>query len=81
MVIVSFAVAQQRPNVVLIICDDLNDSVEGFGGHPQAITPNMDRLAQQGVRFLNAYANAPICAPSRASMITGVYPHRSRRSG
>jgi len=79
--IASFACTAQRPNVVLIICDDLNDSVVGFGGHPQAITPNMDRLAQRGIRFLNAYANAPICGPSRASMITGVYPHRSGEFG
>lgn len=69
--------AAERPNIVLIICDDLNDSVEGFGGHPQAITPNMDRLAKRGVRFLNGHANSPICGPSRASLITGVYPHRS----
>jgi arylsulfatase A-like enzyme len=81
MAFISFACTEQRPNVVLIICDDLNDSVEGFGGHPQAITPNMDRLAQQGIRFLNAHANAPICAPSRASMITGIYPHRSGEFG
>ena len=73
--------AGSRPNVVLMICDDLNDSVEGFGGHPQAITPNMDRLAQRGVRFMNAHANAPLCGPSRASMITGVYPHRSGEFG
>jgi iduronate 2-sulfatase len=79
--IVSFACTEQQPNVVLIICDDLNDSVEGFGGHPQAITPNMDRLAQRGIRFLNAHANAPICMPSRASLITGVYPHRSGEFG
>ncbi|SVC00658.1 uncharacterized protein METZ01_LOCUS253512, partial [marine metagenome] len=41
--------AISRPNVILIICDDLNDYVEGFGGHPQAKTPNMARLAHSGV--------------------------------
>jgi len=64
-----------RPNVVLIICDDLNDSVTGMGGHPQARTPNIDRLIARGVRFVNAQCNAPICGPSRASLWTGLYPH------
>ena len=48
-------------NVIIIISDDLNDSVEGMGGHPQALTPNIDRLIDMGVQFTNAHANAPIC--------------------
>ncbi|MBF0199676.1 MAG: sulfatase, partial [Planctomycetes bacterium] len=64
-----------KPNILFIIADDLNDSVEGFGGHPQAITPNIDRLASRGVTFINAACNAPLCAPSRPSMLTGLYPH------
>lgn len=64
-----------RPNVVLIICDDLNDSVAGMGGHPQARTPHLERLMARGVRFVNAQCNAPICGPSRASLWTGLYPH------
>ncbi|MDG2168599.1 MAG: sulfatase-like hydrolase/transferase, partial [Opitutales bacterium] len=68
---------QQRPNVLFIICDDLNDSVEGMGGHPQAKTPNLSRLAAEGVRFTNAHSAAPICGPSRASLWTGIYPHTS----
>ena len=71
------SLAQEQPNVVLIICDDLNDYVEGFGGHPQAKTPNMARLARGGVMFTQAHCNIPICGPSRASMFTGVYPHHS----
>lgn len=63
------------PNVIVVICDDLNDSVEGFGGHPQAITPNMDRLATSGVKFLNAQCNVPVCGPSRSSLWSGLYPH------
>lgn len=43
-----------RPNVLFIVCDDLKESVASFGGHPQAITPNIDRLARMGVKFLNA---------------------------
>lgn len=68
---------QEQPNVILIICDDLNDSVEGMGGHSQAKTPNLTRLAQQGIRFTNAHSAAPICGPSRASFLTGIYPHNS----
>ncbi|MEL7500136.1 MAG: sulfatase [Planctomycetota bacterium] len=67
----------QQPNVILIMCDDLNDYVEGFGGHPQTKTPNMARLARSGVRFTQAHCNIPICGPSRASMFTGIYPHNS----
>ncbi len=63
------------PNIILIICDDLNDAVEGFGGHPQAVTPNIESLAIQGMRFVNAESNAPVSGPSRASMLTGLYPH------
>lgn len=63
-----------RPNVILLIADDLNDAVEGFSGHEQAATPHIARLAEQGTRFLNAHANAPICGPSRASFLTGLHP-------
>lgn len=66
-----------RPNVLFIVCDDLNDSVEGMGGHPQAKTPNLLRLAAEGVRFTNAHSAAPVCGPSRASLWTGIYPHHS----
>ena len=69
---------QPRPNVLMIMVDDLNDCIEGMGGHPQALTPNMNRLAQSGVSFKRAYTNAPMCGPSRASLFTGVYPHHSR---
>ena len=71
------SLAQEKPNVVLIMCDDLNDYVEGFGGHPQAKTPNIARLAKSGVTFTQAHCNIPICGPSRASMFTGIYPHHS----
>jgi len=59
------------PNVIFMICDDLNDYQGVFGGHPQAITPNMDALAASGVQFLNAASNAPVCMPSRNSIFTG----------
>lgn len=57
--------------------DDLNDCIEGMGGHAQSLTPNMTRLARSGVSFRRAYTAAPMCGPSRASLFTGVYPHHS----
>ena len=66
-----------HPNVLFIICDDLNDYIEGLGGHPQAITPNIAMLASEGISFTNAHSNDPICAPCRASLFTGIYPHVS----
>lgn len=72
---------QSKPNVIFIICDDLNDYQGVFGGHPQAITPNIDKLAASGVQFVNAHSNVPVCSPSRNSLITGVYPHVSKDYG
>lgn len=73
--------ASDKPNILFIIFDDLNDSVEGFGGHPQAKTPHLDKLAKRGIKFLNAQNNAPLCSPSRPSMLTGLYPHNTRYFG
>ena len=67
-----------KPNVVLIICDDLNDYQGVLGGHPQAKTPNIDKLASSGIHFINAQTNVPVCQPSRNSLFTGVYPHNSK---
>ena len=69
--------SRERPNVLFIVIDDLNDYVTGMGGHPQAKTPHMAKLAASGVRFLRAYSNNPVCAPSRGSFFTGIYPHTS----
>lgn len=65
---------QQQPNVLMICVDDLNDWIGCMNGHPNAITPNMDKLASQGVLFTNAHCQAPICGPSRASIMTGLRP-------
>ncbi|MGI9392979.1 MAG: sulfatase [Parvibaculales bacterium] len=75
------ATAEKRPNILFIIVDDLNDYLGSFGGHPQAHTPNIDRLAKMGAQFTNAHTNVPVCAPSRSSLFTGVYPHSSRDFG
>lgn len=64
----------ERPNVLMICVDDLNDWIGVMGGHPNAITPNMDKLASRGVLFTNAYCQVPICGPSRASIMTGLRP-------
>ncbi|MBE0652352.1 MAG: sulfatase [Bacteroidales bacterium] len=74
----SYASAKgKKPNILFIICDDLNDAVTGFGGHKQAKTPNLDRIVKLGVRFTNAEVNSPVSGPSRASFLTGLYPHTS----
>jgi len=62
------------PNVLFIVVDDLNDWVGYLNGHPNAKTPNIDRLASSGVYFTNAYTVSPICGPSRASVLTGMRP-------
>lgn len=65
------------PNILFISIDDLNDWVGVLRGHPQAATPNLDRLARRGILFRKAYCNAPLCNPSRASLMTGVLPSTS----
>lgn len=68
---------QEKPNVLFIAIDDLNDFVGCMNGSIKAHTPNIDKLAQQGVLFTNAHCQAPICGPSRASIMTGLYPSTS----
>lgn len=70
-----------KPNVILIVCDDLNTDIEGFGGHPQSQTPNISRLMESGVSFQQMHCTIPICAPSRSSFFTGIYPHTSNNFG
>ncbi len=64
-----------QPNVLLIICDDLNNAIAGMGRSPAAACPNLQRLMQKGVRFTNAHSNCPICMPSRNSLLSGLYPY------
>ncbi len=66
-----------KPNVLFIAIDDLNDWVGCLGGHPQALTPNIDRLAARGMLFTNAHCAAPACTPSRTSLFTGQMPQNT----
>jgi arylsulfatase A-like enzyme len=66
--------AAEKPNVLFIAIDDMNHWVGHLGRHGQAKTPHIDRLAQQGVAFAQAYCTAPACKPSRASLMSGLRP-------
>ena len=66
----------ERPNVLWLMADQYRGDMLGFLGHPAVKTPNLDRLAQQGVSFSRSYCTSPVCEPSRASMMTGMHlPH------
>lgn len=65
--------APRRPNIVFVLVDDLRWDDIAVAGHPFVETPNVDRLAREGARFLNAFASTPLCSPSRASILTGQY--------
>ncbi|HRJ07750.1 MAG TPA: sulfatase [Prosthecobacter sp.] len=69
--------AYGKPNVLFIIADDLRDYTGWLGGHPQARTPHMDRLASMGMRFANAHCSYALCNPSRTSLMTGMAPASS----
>lgn len=69
------AEASPRPNIVVIVVDDLRWDEIGCAGHPFVETPHVDRVAREGARFLNAFATTPLCSPVRASLLTGLYPH------
>src|SRR5690606_19006634 len=71
-----FGYAQQKPNIIFILADDLGWADLPVYGNPFNETPNIDKLAKQGARFTNAYAAAPVCTPTRASIMSGKYPVR-----
>ena len=70
-------VSAQKPSVLLINVDDWNDWNEVLRGHPQTITPSINRLAQRGITFSNAICASPSCVPSRPAFFTGIAPSRS----
>lgn len=65
----------KQPNILLVLCDDLGYNDVGFNGSSDIVTPNLDKLANTGVVFTSAYVTHPFCGPSRASILTGRYPH------
>ncbi|MEM7146588.1 MAG: sulfatase [Verrucomicrobiota bacterium] len=71
---IEFARAEERPDIVFIIVDDLNDYLGCLDGHPLAKSPNIDALAAKGMLFSQAYCNSPQCRPSRTSLNHGIYP-------
>lgn len=72
-VLCSTAQPSERPNILWIVSED-NSPLIGAYGDPFATTPNIDQLAREGVRYTNAFATVPVCAPSRSTLITGMYP-------
>jgi arylsulfatase B len=70
------AAAQRKPNIVLLVADDLGYGELGCQGNPQIPTPHIDSIARNGVRFTNGYVSAPFCSPSRAGLMTGRYQTR-----
>jgi N-acetylgalactosamine-6-sulfatase len=71
------SLADRRPNIVLILADDMGYGDLGCYGHPVAKTPNIDTLAKQGVRFTQHYANGPECSPTRTALLTARYQQRA----
>src|SRR6476660_5486674 len=66
----------KRPNVLVVITDDQRWNALSCAGHPYLKTPNIDRLAREGVHFKNAFCTTSLCSPSRASILSGLYAHR-----
>lgn len=74
---ISFTALSQRPNIIYIMTDDMGyGDLSGYGRKDYA-TPNLDKLALQGVKFVNAYSAGPLCTPTRAGFMTGRYPART----
>lgn len=69
--------AQERPNIVVILCDDLGYGDLECYGHPHIKTPNLNALAEAGIRFTDFYSSAPVCSPSRVGLLTGRSPNRA----
>jgi arylsulfatase A-like enzyme len=72
----SVMAVHSQPNIIFILCDDLGYGDLGVTGHPYVKSPNIDGLARDGMRFANAYMSGAWCAPSRAALMSGIYPAR-----
>ena len=71
------AASEPRPNIVLILIDDLGYGDLACYGNTRHRTPHLDRLAAEGVRFTDFHSNGAVCSPTRAALLTGQYPQRS----
>ncbi|XP_065912199.1 arylsulfatase A-like isoform X2 [Dysidea avara] len=76
-VLVALVSGQEKPNIILLFADDLGWGDLGCYGHPTSTTPNLDKMAEGGLKFMNFYSSAPLCSPSRASLLTGRYQSRT----
>lgn len=74
----AMAETSRPPNILFIIADDLRFDLLGCTGHPHAKTPHLDRLAREGTSFTEFFATTPLCSPSRAAFLSGLYPHTNR---
>jgi N-sulfoglucosamine sulfohydrolase len=73
---------KKKPNILMVVADDMNwDTPGSFGGTAPEITPNIDRLAAEGMRFGHAYVNATVCTPSRSVLLSGLYPSNNGAEG
>src|SRR3954465_15318013 len=77
----SAAFAAEKPNIIIILADDMGYGDLGCYGHPTIRTPNLDRMAAEGLRFTDFYAGQSLCTPSRASLLTGRLAVRSGMAG
>jgi arylsulfatase A-like enzyme len=73
--------ATRKPNIILILADDLGYGDLGCYGQAKIKTPNLDKLAAEGMRFTNFYAGSTVCAPSRATLMTGLHSGHSKIRG
>ncbi|MGB1126688.1 MAG: sulfatase family protein, partial [Phycisphaeraceae bacterium] len=74
--LLAFAVHADKPNILLIMADDQGWGDTAYNGHPILKTPNLDAMAEAGLRMDRFYAAAPVCTPTRASVMTGRHPNR-----
>ena len=79
LVVLSFSLtncAQKKPNIIFLFCDDAGYADFGFQGSDVMITPNLDKLSKEGVKFTQGYVTDATCGPSRAGLITGKYQQK-----
>ena len=77
----AFAQTKEKPNVLFIISDDLTATAISSYENKACFTPNIDKLASEGVMYTSAYCQFPVCGPSRASLMFGYYPHATKTFG